>query len=560
MMLTPQQLSSVFLIIIGSSVFIYNSKYVYSFTPIIGQTSHIMNKNFMVTTNSNKAKRARAHIHNNNNFILKGSPSSPVVVALSSSSLSAATSSSSLISQTDNWGNVATLTTISALSQKLGKTTTIGKLLGAPVTAMFLAFIAGSIGILPSGGSNASKFLQSISLNLATPLLLLSADFRNIFGKQKKEEGGVEGGQGADLLGAFLICSAGTFIASLIMAYTLLFKTSNNLLLDLNSFPKYKDGLKIASALMAKNIGGGINYIAVCQTLKASPNAIAAGLCVDNIFALLYFPISSALSSGRPDVITCNKSSLVSKEEEENTTISCSNEKDYDKKEGKERITISSLSSALALSSISCFVGEKLGGPYSASLPVSTLFTILLTFTLPRKQYYDEKDTNITKNKKKNNIINTIPQLYHKLPCLKNLSQAGETLGTTLLYLFFATAGAPGFAIAESVRKSFLPISLFLSGLYTGHFCFVLLFRKVWMFFFLKEKEEKTEKEVGFLNPQRLLVASSAAIGGPATAAALAQANGWQSLIGPSLLIGNLGYALATFLGIGFYSYFSSLL
>lgn len=53
--------------------------------------------------------------------------------------------------------------------------------------------------------------------------------------------------------------------------------------------------------------------------------------------------------------------------------------------------------------------------------------------------------------------------------------------------------------------------------------------------------------------PQRLLAASSAAIGGPATAAALAQSHQWDSLLTPSLLVGNVGYAVATFIGLLFY-------
>lgn len=56
--------------------------------------------------------------------------------------------------------------------------------------------------------------------------------------------------------------------------------------------------------------------------------------------------------------------------------------------------------------------------------------------------------------------------------------------------------------------------------------------------------------------PQRLLTASSAAIGGPATAAALAHANKWKSLLTPSLLVGNVGYAIATFIALAFYSAF----
>ena len=53
--------------------------------------------------------------------------------------------------------------------------------------------------------------------------------------------------------------------------------------------------------------------------------------------------------------------------------------------------------------------------------------------------------------------------------------------------------------------------------------------------------------------PQRLLVASSSAIGGPPTSVALARTVGWDSLVVPALLVGNIGYAISTFIGIAFY-------
>jgi uncharacterized membrane protein len=43
------------------------------------------------------------------------------------------------------------------------------------------------------------------------------------------------------------------------------------------------------------------------------------------------------------------------------------------------------------------------------------------------------------------------------------------------------------------------------------------------------------------------------AIGGPATAAALAKSFRWKSLMTPSLLVGNVGYAVATFIWLLFY-------
>ena len=55
-----------------------------------------------------------------------------------------------------------------------------------------------------------------------------------------------------------------------------------------------------------------------------------------------------------------------------------------------------------------------------------------------------------------------------------------------------------------------------------------------------------------------LLVASNANIGGPATACALCDARGWAELTTPALLVGNLGYALATFLALGMHRGFAS--
>jgi hypothetical protein len=55
-------------------------------------------------------------------------------------------------------------------------------------------------------------------------------------------------------------------------------------------------------------------------------------------------------------------------------------------------------------------------------------------------------------------------------------------------------------------------------------------------------KESNSESSDSALLPQRLLIASSAAIGGPATAAALVKANKWDSRVAPALIVGNLGY------------------
>lgn len=402
-----------------------------------------------------------------------------------------------LISQHDNLGNIACLTATASISQRLGKTTPIGKLLGPPVTAMAIAFILGSVGVLPSGGSGGAKILQLISIQLATPMLLLGVNIREC--RQRC----------GPLLKSFILAAISTIVASL-CAFPI---CSTSLVNALGS-----DGLKIASALMAKNVGGGLNYVAVCRSLNASPNAVAAGLCVDNIFALIYFPITSALAAGNPDIPSNTTQDESQEVSDDDTSIRTSDENSF-----TQNISAESVSATLTVAIAATWIGETIGGQ-SGGLPLATCLTIIFTVVCPR--------------------------------IAASLASSGEALGTALLYLFFATAGAPGLAIADSVKDAFLPISLFLSILYGIHGSILTLARKFMLWKSRRLNGAQFEDLESPLLPQRLLVASSAAIGGPATAAALAKANKWNSLVAPSLIVGNLGYAIATFCGIAFHTLF----
>lgn len=114
---------------------------------------------------------------------------------------------------------------------------------------------------------------------------------------------------------------------------------------------------------------------------------------------------------------------------------------------------------------------------------------------------------------------------------LRHVAPAGDAIGALLLYLFFASAGA---SAGDPTRAAaYAPLFAFLAVLYCVHAGVMLL----------------VCRSAGFSVPETLL-ASNANIGGPATAASLADAAGWKALRTPAMLVGCLGNAVATFIGL----------
>ncbi len=116
-------------------------------------------------------------------------------------------------------------------------------------------------------------------------------------------------------------------------------------------------------------------------------------------------------------------------------------------------------------------------------------------------------------------------------PVVERVSSDFE-IGTLFMYVFFVCIGA-GANITE-VLGSALPVLAFILVMVAVHLVLIVAAGRL-----LK------------LDLAEMMIASNACILGPAPAAALAAGKGWKPLVAPGILVGMLGYAIATFIGVG---------
>ena len=103
--------------------------------------------------------------------------------------------------------------------------------------------------------------------------------------------------------------------------------------------------------------------------------------------------------------------------------------------------------------------------------------------------------------------------------------------GNVLMFIFLASVGA-GADIWKLIENAPV-LFLFASVIITVHLVILFGIGKI-----LK------------LDLAELAMASAVLVGGPASAPALASAKGWRDLLIPGLLLGSLGYAVGSFIGV----------
>jgi uncharacterized membrane protein len=253
--------------------------------------------------------------------------------------------------------------------------------------------------------------------------------------------------------------------------------------------PLGEEGWKLAGIFCATYVGGSLNYMATAEALRLrSGDVLAAGVAADNLAMTLYFLVLFALAS-MPGL----RRRFVRRVPEAEGELA--------PRPGASRIGVGSMSIALAVSASVCAAGyglaDALGTPSSGILFVTALIVTLATLFPAR---------------------------------LGALGGAHE-LGVLLMQVFFAVIGASA-SIALVLRYGMV-LFLFALGILAVHLVVILVAGRLLR-----------------LDLAEIVIASNANMGGPTTAAAMAVARRWETLVIPAVLCGTLGYATATFLGV----------
>ena len=253
---------------------------------------------------------------------------------------------------------------------------------------------------------------------------------------------------------------------------------------------------EIAGTITSSYIGGSLNFVATAEAVGIKDSSVyVASLSADAVGAVIFLVMLMLMPT-----IGFIRRAMPSRFIGQGPEVAAAAVDAPDPKKAKP-FRLATAANGLALSLVICAVSSGL-----ASLLQADAFFVLIVTALSLV------------------VANFAKSVVRRV-------ESEFELGTLFMYVFFAVIGA-GANISE-VLGAALPIIIFITVMVVVHLCLLVIIGKLMK-----------------LDLAEVLIASNACILGPAPAAALAASKGWQPLVAPGILVGMLGYAIATFIGV----------
>ena len=391
-----------------------------------------------------------------------------------------------LISADNHWMLIMIMFLSTAVSIYLEQRYNWAAKISGAIITLIIAVVLVNIRIIPASAPVFDDVVWGYAVPLAIPLLLLKTNIRRI---------GKEAGR---LLVIFLIGSCGT-VAGAFLGVLLL--------------RRFIHGIEgIAAVMTGSYIGGGVNFTAVSDAFHVDPTLISATTVADNLNMALYFIVLLGIAASawfnkhysHPHI---NEVKSKGNSTDRTTAFAYWARKD---------IALKDIAFCMAYSAAIVCISRLVSGFFESIIPDSNSLLQMLRVFLGSQYVW----------------ITNFSVLYATAFEKKALEMHGaEEHGTRLIYLFYFVIGVPASIVLIIMRAPILLVLCMLIVIVNMLFSFV--FGKLFKF-----------------DLEEIILASNANIGGPTTAAGMAISQGWTKLVGPSVLVGTLGYAIGTWLGI----------
>lgn len=261
------------------------------------------------------------------------------------------------------------------------------------------------------------------------------------------------------------------------------------------------DAMKLAGQLTASYIGGGENAVAVAEALglrTGNPDLYTAAFAADNVVTAIWMLVALSAPFGLSRFFSNEMDQRQIEAAKENTERYSSTE------------FLPSCFYSLALAGGIVWMSRLIAAP-------------IRSFATEHGWQWLQFNTTII-------WVTTIALIVAQTPLRRHLKVA-YSVGMLLFLYFFFSMGAIS-DIGKIIELG--PVVFVFTATIVGVHGIIIL-------------------SIGWLckaDMGTVFLASQCNIGGPSTAVALAEANGWHHLVLPSILLGVLGYAIANYLGV----------